>query len=302
MQRQHYVPQLYLREFSPSDKDTCHVFSWFKENGKIVFTNINNLAVEKDFYTLRQSSEPYSWEKLYSNNIEPLTKRLIDNIKKVCDNALILNHTKVITVEMKRDIVNVLVSQMLRGPYVRELARKKYSTILPEVIKKLRMIAPIFDEKKESLLKAFEANERDEPLKQVLFDVAKNENAYSRIISVMNERNFFVYKIIGDLEFITSDHPVMVVDSSNGGSKPFSCGIESLTSIIYYPITPKLMITSTKKETYWGTLNDKDGSLFFLDSKNEEKFIEGVNRRQVINCLRQAYSRDEKTLRNAIRK
>ncbi len=51
MTRQHYVPQFYLKNFSISNREDF-IYA-YKRNKKIFFTNIKNVAVEKNFYTFK---------------------------------------------------------------------------------------------------------------------------------------------------------------------------------------------------------------------------------------------------------
>lgn len=51
--RQHYVPRLYMKNFSVSSRNTCYVFVRQKNSRYIFQTNIENIAVEKTFILLK---------------------------------------------------------------------------------------------------------------------------------------------------------------------------------------------------------------------------------------------------------
>ena len=47
---QHYVPRLYLRNFSAINKDECYIFCFDKVEEKVFRVNTENIAAESYFY------------------------------------------------------------------------------------------------------------------------------------------------------------------------------------------------------------------------------------------------------------
>lgn len=78
--KQHYVPQVYLKNFACKiDKDEFFVNVFDKKLDRYIEINIKNICAEKHLYTLPRSSKVstdiYAVEKLYSDFIEPMYLR-----------------------------------------------------------------------------------------------------------------------------------------------------------------------------------------------------------------------------------
>lgn len=93
------------------------------------------------------------------------------------------------------------------------------------------------------------------------------------------------------MEFVTSDNPVMFVDSSSLDATPFKNGLLHHSTVIFFPVSPKMVIAAYHPNLYLGTLTDLDGNIIILDSKNELKFIEMLNTKQFEQCFDQVYAR-----------
>ena len=72
---QHHVPQTYLKNFSSKKKDDYYVWTWDNRTKKVFNSNIENVAVERHFYTIDNLQDKYVWETFYAKTIEPLMNR-----------------------------------------------------------------------------------------------------------------------------------------------------------------------------------------------------------------------------------
>lgn len=106
-----------------------------------------------------------------------------------------------------------------------------------------------------------------------------------------------VYKLIGESEFITSDSPVMLMNRLDLDATPFTNGLMNNHTVLYYPITSKLLIAIYAEDTLLWQMKNYDGKLALVtDSDGNERFIKNVNVKQLEQCTRQVYSKSKKTL------
>lgn len=64
--RHHHVPQTYLKNFSFKKKKQYKIFTLDKFSKKIFEANIDDVAVEKNFYTVKKNKDNYIWENFYA--------------------------------------------------------------------------------------------------------------------------------------------------------------------------------------------------------------------------------------------
>jgi hypothetical protein len=292
--KQHYLPQTYLRKFSFTVSLAQKIFVLHKDKSKIFCTNIRDTASERHFYTVKKTNDQYLWENTYAKEIEPLMSNILSCIISQCENELIQDHAFVLTSEMKKQLSISMICQLLRGKHSREFERNIYAEVVPSVIKDVReRFAPI-DESKEKILRA--AIEEEDYFKlasmQATFDAKRLEN-YTNILL---RKHFLVFRIIGNAEFITSDNPVMFLDSLSLSAKPFTNGLAQNTTVVYFPVSPKLLIAAYDPNLYFGTLSEYDAKLIFLDGCKEQSFIKMQNQKQYEQCFNQVYARSKEVL------
>ena len=75
--RQHHVPQLYLRRFAVKEKNVYKINVLRKGQQKCFKANVEDIAVEKHFYTIGCGADKYVWEKYYASEIEPKMKTIL---------------------------------------------------------------------------------------------------------------------------------------------------------------------------------------------------------------------------------
>ena len=113
-------------------------------------------------------------------------------------------------------------------------------------------------------------------------------------------RYWVLYRIDGDAEFITSDNPVMFADNSTRDATPFSHGLGVPTTVVYYPLSSKLMIVACSKDYAAGALEECDNQILMLDANKERSFIDFVNKMQLSQCVIQAFAHSKLSLDNAL--
>ena len=288
--KQHYVPQTYLKQFSfTSNSSSYRLYVLHKNKRKIFTANIKDTAAERHFYTVKKHQNNYIWEKFYAENIEPVMNKVISKIQSIGECVLLQNYASVITSELKTQIAITIMFQLLRGKHSREFEKQAYKNALPGVINKAHEIFGPLDEQRKKILEAYKND--DDYFKLAAMEATLNIEKLEKYVDIILQRVLVLFKVVGDMEFVTSDNPVMFVDSSSLDATPFKNGLLHHSTVIFFPVSPKMVIAAYNPNLYWGTLTDLDGNIIILDSKKELKFIEMLNTKQFEQCFDQVYAR-----------
>lgn len=288
--RQHFVPEVYLRKFSVSKKGTDRVHCLYKERGEIFLQNIDKLAVQRDFYTIACGDDPYIVEKTYAHTIEPLLGDVLDTLNARSSNVLIQSNSVILDESLRADLAFMIVFQLLRGKQCRKFEEEMYVRNLSTALENgKRKFPQISSEKWDAIGKNF--LEDKDYAKSLFIECSFDPKRIDQYASILFQRIFIVYKIIGELEFVTSDNPVMVINSVSYDPTPFSNGLLQVPTTVYYPISPKVLVASYHPLALFGRFSKEDGKLKFLDSDREQRFIRTLNRKQYEQCYDQVYSR-----------
>lgn len=283
--RQHHIPQVYLKNF-------CDRNGWIavmdKHENRIFSTGVRVVGAENDFYTLKKLDDPYCWEHAYASGIEPLMGKLFTKLISQT-NILVQNGATVICPSYKVQLAVIMVVQLLRGKQSRAFEQKLYADYLPEAIDKAKTLFGPFNNEQNKLLEAF-AND-DYYFKRTAMDVTQDSERIAKYAGILCNRAFLIYRIQGNMEFITSDNPIMFINSITNSTRPFANGLIKPTTIIYYPISPKLLLCAIHPLAYFGVLSDQDCHLVDLDACKEIGFITSVNKKQISQCYQHSFAR-----------
>jgi hypothetical protein len=283
--RQHHVPKVYLRNFC--DLHGC-IAVMDKREHRIFTTGVRAVGVENDFYTLEKLDDPYCWERAYASGIEPLMGKLLTKLISQT-NILVQNGATVISPSEKAQLAVIMVVQLLRGKQSREYEQKLYADYLPEAIDKAKTLFGSLNNEQNKLLEAFASDEYY--FKRTVMDVTLDSERIAKYAGILCNRDILVYRIQGNMEFITSDNPVMFINSITKNARPFTNGLIKPTTIVYYPISPKLLLSAVHPSAYFGVLSNQDCQLIDLDACKEIGFITSINKKQICQCYQHAFAR-----------
>ena len=90
----------------------------------------------------------------------------------------------------------------------------------------------------------------------------------------------------------------MFVNYATNDPTPFRNGLLQPTTIVYFPIAPKLMLSAIHPSVSSSITAPIDGILIDLFVPNENSFIVDINRNQMQQCFRQVYAKSKKTIVN----
>jgi len=258
-----------------------------KSNRRIFSTGVRAIAAENNFYTLEKLEDPYFGEQTYASSIEPLMGKLLSKIiSQTC--ILVQNGATVISPSEKAQLAVIMVMQLLRGKQSREYMQKLYADYLPEAIEKAQNLFGPFSNEQNKLVDVFARDVYY--FKRTAMDVTLDWDRIAKYAGILCSRAFLFYRIQGNEEFITSDNPVMSINSITNNARPFANGLIRPTTMIYYPISPKLLLCAVHPSTYLGALSDQDRRLVNLDASKEIGFISAINQKQISQCYQHAFS------------
>ena len=109
----------------------------------------------------------------------------------------------------------------------------------------------------------------------------------------INRKTWIIYKSKYDNAFVTSDNPVLLYDIKTEKTGLFKAGLGYDSTVLCYPISPKLMISIYSNNMMFGQIFEMRNRICFLYD-NDKSFIDKMNALQLKQCIRQVYSKDKK--------
>lgn len=215
---QHYVPRVYLKNFSISDMGEYYIWTLNKKTEKTFNSNIKNVAVKEEFYN--KVSEEQDIERLL-RNIETKVDNVIQKLIKIKDVNNLDGKEKDILAEF-------IAYQMIRTKETREEIKE----IPKQILEKYR-------------------NELHPKLKEQIIDSMKEESLremHKQIIKTAEEfkekiKNLKWITLINKIKlpFWTSDNPVAEYNSEN--LFPYgNLGLECFGFEIHFPISSEVSL------------------------------------------------------------
>ena len=265
-----------------------------KKDQKIYASNIEDVAEEKDFYTLENLENKYMVENYFANEIEPILYDSLKDIRTRCENPLVRSGAKVINGDEKADLMGSRLMQWLRGKQTREYERKIYDEYLEKVIDDSKKKFRINDSELNKIADTFLKDKT--VFKEIAISAAFNSDKLKMYNDILTSRNIIFYRIIGDGEFITSDNPVLLVHRITKDPTLFRNGILDKNTLIYYPISPKLIMGAYHPNLYPVTLKEKDCQVNFITDLNAGNFIKSINLKQAEQCYNYVYANSKTVL------
>lgn len=161
-------------------------------------------------FHMEKSEDPYCWEHVYVFGIEPLMEKLLTKLISQT-NILVQNGATVISLSEKVQLAVIMVVQLLHGKQSRQFEQKLYADYLSEAIDKAKTLFGPLNNEQNKLLEAFASD--DYYFKRTVMEVTLDPDRIGKYAGILCNRDFLIYRIQGDMEFITSDNSVMFIDS-----------------------------------------------------------------------------------------
>lgn len=292
--KHHYISQLYLKDFAWQRKNAYKLFAQDK-TGKTFEVNIEDIGAERDFYRLEHAEDKNIWEKFYGEKIEPLMTKVLRNIVSICQCKLLIKGAKVISDNDKACLSVCLMYQWMRSGNTRDYARKILEKEEPRILKETQQhFAEIGQGELAERAKNYKIGE--DLFREVAMEISVNNKRITELAQILFNKVWVVCCIEGEAEFITSDNPLMVMDKSSLDVTPFQNGITNNSTVLFFPLTPKLLLAMYSPTTFMGELLICQNRIFYLDPIKDKKFIENQNRKQKEQCYRHVFGYSRKYL------
>ena len=283
----HFVPQAYLNVFSANDNEQIWMLDKHKK-AKPLKTKILNVCKQRDLYVINKEDLDllFSWEDYYrvlmDNEIENVISETIKNEQLIPVVKPLFN--------IKFKLAIMVSCQMIRIPSRIFQSKKSYLEDLNILFTK--EISKMTDN--IEYINALRKNLESEPVfKQFALSTLNKNSFITKICNTLLNKTWLLFCNYTDIDFITSDNPVVIYNyhTKNVG---IDNGIINSNTLIAYPIHPRYMVVIFPNEYLLGGLK-----LFYEDSKidvHEEKVVRFYNNLQFENCTRQIFASREEDL------
>lgn len=283
--KQHFIPQCYLRNFSPNSNN---IFIYDKIERKPYRNSVEKIACIDYFYELPDKlienigeipfGTKFYEKEFFANNIENQYNIILEKIAHKGEswiNDKIIN--KIITQKEKEIFAQLIAIQYLRMPDIREKysdARKKATLISSDIIKSfLSHENPTLKKEIENI--RVEYNEDYDPI--LHSEMYADEELYVGIANQLLNKHW-IYFITKNNDFYTSDNPIIIKPHIEK-QRPYYGGIGMRGAEIIFPISSSILLTM------W------DSNYFEIIEQKHDTFnkINGKHKREY-NCLQYMFS------------
>ncbi len=288
---QHFVPQCYLRNFSPND---IYVFIYDKIEKKSFRNSVDKIAYEDFFYELPEkfiqniSELPFGtkfYEKeFFANNVESLFSKLLE---KIVNTGRLWSEKEysfeIFNNEDKSLFAQLIAIQYLRMPNIRE----KYSDATKKTIDvEQKILKSFLSQQNPDLKDSFDSInvEYDKTYDPILHsEMFANADFFVGMAEqLMNKHWIFYYT--PDKDFFTSDNPILIKPHIQN-QRPFYGGFGMKGAEIIFPISSSILL-SILDEKYFENIECKTDSFNKISDKKKREY----NFYQYMFSNRQTYS------------
>lgn len=187
----------------------------------------------------------------------------------------------------KLSLAHIIITQLLRGKYNREFSKEIYKAIFHQLVHEAENQIGSFST--EQLKKIYSLLYNENALKGLSMGVVLNPKRIEEYSYTLCNHIFIFYRIDGDMEFVTSDNPVMFLNTETHNVQPFTNGMLNEKVLIYYPISPKILLCAYPKLLYSALLPYNDRLLPFTAKTNKD-YINFINYKQMEQSYNQVYA------------
>lgn len=270
--KHHFVPQFYLRRFTDNDEKICVIEK--AQSPRDWSTSTENTGAKRDYHTLDWIDREPDTEHIEKNlatiegNQNVLLKSILENPKSY--------------VNRKKELSSFIALMHLRVPEHRDFIERMLSESVVAVIRKLLRDGKL-PEMPDSLKKLAEESNGDtfHPVisNWKIMEFMYDDRFQTQITKLCSGMNFRLLSTDGELEFITSDTPVVLFDRDYGRKRPYvsSFGMKSIQVSI--PLSKSFVLVLDR---------ESEEGCFIADSSTVREF----NRRMTINAKNYIFMKD----------
>lgn len=198
--------------------------------------------------------------------------------------VLLQNGKKVLTNADKRILSKIISFQLIRQPEFinKQLAnRRLYSYEVKQEI--INQVGNKLTNKQ--MFEITRATINLEEAKDISFEAISNKDRLEKFSDILEEKIWLVHFNQTDKLFCTSDNPVIMYNTIGRNIGYRNNGVGRSDSIIYYPLSPYILIQILPRNDLWNIFDKEDSILRYLySSKNNTAFVEQMNHFQEENA------------------
>lgn len=229
--------------------------------------------------------DEFYWEYYYEKQIESIIFDTFQKLITTC--TLSVDNSYVIDDEIKFKLAKIICSQLLRTKKAREVQFEIGKRTANNVIGKVKeQFEGLSSDELTSYLDNFNYSQKLN--KEISLPIINNENRLKKLIDLLLEHNWVVYKNIKSrkIPIITSDHPVVYYNIITQETNFKNNGLGRSNTAILFPINHKLIIGLYKKDMYFNKMFKYNNKMLVID---DISFVMKLNKLQYEQCYRQAY-------------
>lgn len=284
-EKQHIVSQAYLKRFATQNPKNKKYIIGVRDKSLRFFTqSIDNVGFLKNYYDTCFHDDSKYWEHFFANEIEPLYGRKLNSI--IVKATMSQSQAFVLDEQDKEALTTMMCFQMLRNPGYIDKAIHIMPKFINEYKEKIIKCNPELTSEQVRLIKKIDFSK--EKRKEEVLNIITNSDRYKRFAMVLSNKTWFVFfnSISHIMPFITSDKPLVFCKLLP--DKKFEFGLGRNDVLIYYPISPSLMIAVYPSPLLSANIKEKSGVVEKLTRK-DLNFITAINCLQISECYSQAF-------------
>ncbi|WP_319479103.1 DUF4238 domain-containing protein [uncultured Draconibacterium sp.] len=270
--KQHFVPRTYLKNFGYRKNDDYYlnVFPKNKSADNIFESNIKNICAENHLYTLKGDiASRQLLENIYSNVFEHEYPELYEVLSN--------DNIHEITIEKKTSIVSAIITMFYRTKKWLNQINDLNNAAIDKVfqLSKQYNVEYYTDPNgnkvsiKNKSLKELQQNRKDEI--RIPFVLTQLEIALKLIELKLND-SIYVFKVEGDIDYVTSDNPVFAVNINKQLTMPFD-----VDNAYYLPISNKYLLSIFPTQSF-----SASNKIIRMTMRREQ--VAKMNKVQLMNC------------------
>lgn len=282
----HYVPKTYLKYFSESKKSVFKI-GFVRRTGSKGISNIDNHAAERDFYRVPNLGDELAWERFYSDTIEPMINPTFEQV--ICKCNSVMNGIRILDPKLKVNLAMIMYFQLFRtskardffyGIFDRELIKGENS------IRKNELIMSIDAHAIDRVIDYYRSS--DQQFKEIIMMQLLSDSYIKDRVGFLLSKSWLIFKICNQSsgQFYTSDNPVAYYNWLTKATGFHGNGLGVKETVIFFPITPFIMIGLYDKDFLLGYVGNYDSKLTLLKG---DEFVSKVNRIQKEQALSAYY-------------
>ncbi len=268
--RQHYIPQIYLSNFSNDGKG---VWVYNKTRSKKYITSTDKICYKDDFYSLGEQIIEESEgllnrlsieKKFFARNVEIELSTILKQLVESVDENIRKNPRSCLFIDehSKRLIAQHIAIQFLRLPELREYL-EKFERSLIRAVKKITDCDNCRKASNYNEIEDFLTRKRDPAFEH--FDMGFGAEELINDYSERLVNNFWEFYINPNGDYYTSDFPI-VVEPHVKNTELECLGLAMYGAEVTYPITKKLLLKIWDNR-YFPQKKENDGCFLYATDK-----------------------------------